>query len=138
VTAALVCVAEMEAGIAVDVGAAKTVEVVGSAELKAAGAAGIGAAKTVAVVGRVESKAAAVVAVVAAAAGIETTKTAAVALAAVLLDILRPHAGTGDTGLEQSATGCVTQRVVAGMVGEFDFVVVQGAELNLQLRAWLP
>ena len=50
-TAAFVCIAEMEAGIAVDVGAAKTVEVVSSAELKAAGAAGIGATNTVAVVG---------------------------------------------------------------------------------------
>ena len=136
VTAALVCMAEMEAGIAVEVGAAKTVEAVGSAELKAAGAAGaagIGAPKTVAVVGRVESKATAAVAVVAAAAGIETTKTAAVALAVVLLGILRPHAGTGNVGLEQGAMDCVTQRVVAGIVGEFDFVVVQCAELDFRL-----
>jgi hypothetical protein len=127
----------MEAGIAVVVGtAAKTVEIVSSAELKAAGAAGIGAAKTVAVVSGVESKAAAAVAAVAAAAGFETTKTAAVA--AVLLDILRPHAGTGNTGLEQSATDCVAQRVVAGVVGEFGFVAIQGAEVNLQLRNTVP
>ena len=89
-----------------------------------------------AVVGRVESKAAAAVA---AAAGIETTKTVAVALAAVLLDILRPHPGTGNTDIELRATDCAAQRVVAEVIDEFGFVAIQGgAKVDLQLRAWLP
>ena len=54
----------------------------------------IGAAKAVVVASRVELKAAVAVAV----GCIETMITAAVA--GVLLDILRPHAGTGHTGLE--------------------------------------
>lgn len=121
----------MKPGIAVVVGVAKAVDVVSRVELKVAGAAGgIGAAKTVTVVRRVELKAAAAAAAgierakTAAAggvAGIETTKTADVA---GLLNILRPHAGTGDTGLEQSGTDCVAQWVVARVIGGFGFVAV--------------
>jgi hypothetical protein len=83
---------------------------------------------TVDVVSRVELKAAAA----AAAVGIKTTKTAAVA--GVLSNILRPHAGTGDTGLEQNATDCVAQRVVAGVIGigEFGFVATRVANLNVK------
>jgi hypothetical protein len=143
----------MKAGIVVVVGATKTVDVVSGVELKAAGA-DIGVTRTVAVAGRVELKAAAdaavAVAVVAAAADIETTKAAAdvadaaaaaaavaagiemtkIAVAGVLLNILRPHAGTGDTGLGQSAADCVAQRVVAGLVGAFGFVAIWGAECD--------
>ncbi len=119
---AVACIVEMKAGIAVVVGAAKTVGVVSRVDLKtgAAGAAGgIGAAKTVAVASGVELK----VGAAGAAVGIETTETVAVVsgvelkagaagavvgigttnpavVAGVLLDTLRPHAGTGDTGLE--------------------------------------
>ena len=145
-TAAVARIVEMRADIAVVVEGVKTVDVVSRVELKVAGA-GIGAAKIVAVVSKVELKAAAAAAgnetktpavagvllnvlrphaaAAAAAVGIETTKTAAVA--GVLLDILRPHADTGDTGLEQSATGCVAQMVVAGVYGAFGFVAIRGA-----------
>jgi len=94
----------------------------------------VGAAITVDVVSRVELKAAA--------AGIETTKTATVA--GVLLNILRPHAGTGDTGLEQSATDCVAQKVVVGVIGigEFGFVAIRvatrGAKVDLQVGNTVP
>ena len=120
--AAVVGIVEMKPGTVVVVGATKAVHVVSRVELKAA--AGIGAAKTVAAASSVELKA------VAAAACIETTKAAAVAR--VLLDILRPHAGTGNTGLEQSATDFVAQRAVAGVVGAFGFVAIRGAEVDLQ------
>jgi hypothetical protein len=120
--AAVVGIVEMKPGTVVVVGATKAVHVVSRVELKAA--AGIGAAKTVAAANSVELKA------VAAAACIETTKAAAVAR--VLLDILRPHAGTGNTGLEQSATDFVAQRAVAGVVGAFGFVAIRGAEVDLQ------
>jgi|SRR6267154_734995 len=130
--AAVAGIVEMKAGIAVVVGAAKVVDVVSRVELKAAAAAaGIGAARTVAVASRVELKAA-----VAAAAGIETTKTAAVA--GVLLNILRPHAGTGDTGLGQSAAECVAQRVVAGVIDAFGFVAIRGAEFDLPVGNTVP
>ena len=65
------------------------------------------------------------------AAGTATTKAAAVA--GVLLNSLRCHARAGDTGLEQSAADCVSQRVVAGVTGAFGFVVVRRAEVDLQL-----
>jgi hypothetical protein len=120
--AVVVGIVEMKPGTVVVVGATKAVHVVSRVELKAA--AGIGAAKTVAAASSVELKA------VAAAACIETTKAAAVAR--VLLDILRPHAGTGNTGLEQSATDFVAQRAVAGVVGAFGFVAIRGAEVDLQ------
>jgi hypothetical protein len=125
--AAPVGIVELEFGIAVVVEAGETVDVVSRVELKpgAAGAAGgIGAAKTATVAGKVRLETAA--------GWIETTKAAAVAR--VLLDILRPRAGTGNTGLEQSATDCVAQRVVAGVIGEFGFVAIRGAELDLQLE----
>lgn len=127
--AAAVGVVEMKADMVVVVGETETASVVSRVELKVA-AAGIGeadSAETVPVVSRAELKAAA------AAGGIEATKTAAVA--GVLLDILRPHAGTGDTGHERSATGCVAQRVVAGVigVGEFGFVAIRGTEEDLQV-----
>jgi D-alanyl-D-alanine dipeptidase len=162
--AAAVGIVEMKTGIAVLVGAAMTVDVVSRVELKAAAAAaaaaaGIGAARTVAVASRVELKAAAAAGVettktvavasrvvlkkaaaAAAAASVETTKTADVA--GVLLDILRPHAGTGDTGPEQHATDFVAQRVVAGVIGEFGFVAIRvairGAEVDLQVGNTVP
>jgi hypothetical protein len=142
----------MKAGIAVVVGAAKTVDVVSRVELKAAGA-GIGVARTVAVVGRVELKAAAdaaVAVVAAAAADIETTKAAAdaaaaadiestkIAAAGVLLNVLRPHARTGDTGLGQSAADCVAQRAVAEVFGAFGFVAIRGAECDLPVGNTVP
>lgn len=120
--AAVVGIVEMKPGTVVVVGATKAVHVVSRVELKAA--AGIGAAKTVAAASSVDLKA------VGAAACIETTKAAAVAR--VLLDILRPHAGTGNTGPEQSATDFVAQRAVAGVVGAFGFVAIRGAEVDLQ------
>jgi hypothetical protein len=148
--AAVACIVEMKPGIAVVVGSAKTVDVVSRVELKKAAGAGIGAAKTVAVASRLELKEAAAdaaaaadiettttttaadaAAAAAAAVGIATTKAAAVA--GVLLNILRPHARTGDTGLEQSAADCVAQRVVAGVTGAFGFVVVRRAEVDLQV-----
>jgi hypothetical protein len=124
---AVVGIAELKAGMIVAVvGAAKTVDVVSMFESQFAVAAdGIGAAKTVAVASRVELKTVAVAVAVAAAAGVEPTKT--VADAGGLLSILRPHAGTGDTGLEQGATDCVSQRIVAGVIGEFDFAAIRGA-----------
>jgi hypothetical protein len=79
----------------------------------------------------VELKAAAV------AVGIETT-TKAAAVAVVLLDIQRPHAGTGNTGLEQSGTDCVAQTVVAGVIGASGFVAIRCAEVDLQLGNTVP
>jgi hypothetical protein len=125
--AAAVGIVEMKAGIVVVVGVARTVDVVSRVELKPA--AGIGALMAVAVASRVELRPAAVVCT-------ETTKAAAVA--GVLLDILRPHAGTGDTGLEQKATGCVAPKVVAGLIGEFGFVAIRAAKVNLQLGNTVP
>ena len=110
-----------KAGMAVVVGATKVVDVVSRVELKAAAGAGMGASKTVPVASRVESKAAVAAAVgsrveskAAAAAGIEMTKGAAVA--GVLQNILRPHAGR-DTAHEWSATECEAQKIVAGVFG---------------------
>jgi hypothetical protein len=127
-SAAVACIVEMKPGIVVVVGMAKAVDVVSKVELKAGAvgaAGGIGAAKIVIVARRVELKAAAGVA------GIETTKTADVA--GVLLNILRPHAGTGDTGLERNATNCVAQRVVVGVIGGFGFVAIRRAKIDLQV-----
>jgi len=104
----VVAVVEMKAGMAVVVGVTKTVDVVSRVELKVAAAAGMGATKTVAVAGRVESAVVSSFESKAAAVGIETTENAAVA--EVLLNILRPHAGT-NTGHEQY---CVGERVAAG------------------------
>lgn len=131
--AAAVGVVEMKVGTAVVLGTAKTADVVSRVELKtgaAAAAAGIGAAKAVAVAvaGRVELKAAV--------ACIETTRTGADA--GILLNNLRPRPGSGYTGLEQSATDCVAQKVVVGVIGAFGFVAIRGAEVRLQLGNTVP
>lgn len=122
--AGAVGVLEVKAGMAVVVGAGrpKTVDEVRRVELAAVAAAGI-ATKTVVVASRV-----------AAAVGVEMTKAAAVA--GVLLDNLRPRAGTGYTH-EQSATDRVAQ-LVAGLIGELGFVAVRGADVYLHLGNTLP
>jgi len=129
--AGAVGVVEVKAGMAVVVGAGrpKTVDDVRRVELDAVAAvaaAGI-ATETVVVASRVVLEAAA--------AGVETTNAAAVAR--VLLDNLRPRAGTGYTGHEQSATDRVAQ-LVAGLIGELGFVAVLGADVDLHLGNTLP
>jgi hypothetical protein len=140
---------ELKKAAGAGIGAAKTVAVASRLELKeaaadAAAAADIETTTTTTAADAAVADAAAGIetttttttaadaaAAAAAAVGIATTKAAAVA--GVLLNILRPHARTGDTGLEQSAADCVAQRVVAGVTGAFGFVVVRRAEVDLQV-----
>ncbi len=131
---------KVAAAAAVRIETAETVAVASVVEPRAAAAAAaagdsIASAKTVAVAGFREPKAA--VAAVAAG-GIETTKTHVVA--GLLLEFLPLHAGTGigaggsgDTGLEQGTTDCVTQRAVARVSGELGFVAACGVEVVPQV-----